>query len=96
MQYSLKSDAGDSSLSNTFSMKRVAETNAPTVVVDFTPVPHALIGCAESSIKAHPVFNNDRHYFTPTFMLHQDRVKVEGSIQVFLDLHQNRLLETIE
>jgi hypothetical protein len=78
MQDALKVDTADySNFSNTFSMKRVTETNAPTVVVYFTPAPlpnsTSIISPTESS-KAHPVFNNDGNYFTPTFMLHQDKV----------------------
>lgn len=59
-------------------MKRTTLTNAPTVIVDFTPIQAQIIykqlDPQNQQLKSHPIFNNDGHYFTPTFMLHQDMV----------------------
>ena len=79
-------------------MKRVAVTNAPPVVVDFTPIQAQIIykeiDSQNQLLKSHPILNNDGHYFTPTFMLHQDRVfyqltkiRVEASLQFFKNTH---------
>lgn len=79
-------------------MKRVAITNAPPVVVDFTPITTQIIykqiDSQKQLLKSHPILNNDGYYFTPTFMLHQDKVlyqltqiRVEASLQFFKDTH---------
>jgi len=53
----------------------MAISNAPTVSVDFDPIPVSnQFGFETSFFKAYPLFNNDHHYFTPGFMLHQDMV----------------------
>lgn len=61
-------------------MKRVTITNAQTVVVDFKPIQAQIIykelDPQNQILKSHPAFNNDGHYYTPTFMLHQDMVNI--------------------
>jgi hypothetical protein len=60
-------------------MKRTTVTNAPMVVVNFTPIQTAInlnpIDAPNQVMKSHPIFNDDGNYYTPTFMLHQDRVR---------------------
>lgn len=67
----MKIDSNDSQF-NTFSMKLLTNTTAKTVIVDFTPL--LILIPQQRLVKSHPIFNNDRNYFTPSFMLHQDKV----------------------
>lgn len=64
-----------------FSLQKSAPSDLPAVSVEFAPVRwEGVVGegvlgeGASAEFKAWPVFNDDRRFFTPCFMLHQDKV----------------------
>jgi hypothetical protein len=64
-----------------FSLRKIGVSHAHTVEVDFKTVKweeagRDAEGMAGREFKAHPVFNDDGCYYTPSFMLHQDKVAI--------------------
>ncbi len=75
-------ETSESWVKNTFLLRRLSiNSNSPSVSVDFSPPnkPDSLQSTEHPSpdnTRTFPVFNFDSSYYTPSFILHQDKVNL--------------------
>jgi hypothetical protein len=79
------SESAKMSIETTFQLKRSGvSSTCVSVEVDFSPAVQTQLAnqldCpANNSLRSIPVFNNDKHFFTPSFILEMDKVFLPNS-----------------